>query len=148
MALSKRKFWNFKAVFFNKVSHKNLFNSSNHCSTNKCHNRDYKLNCWKKEIDLSSKSCLLHILYLSPFLFAFLVNWYSAGKCTSFLQYYHILTSLMGGCIISLLIKERLKKGWNGNAESIEKITPTNYGDQKNAIKFIQFIYWLQILKE
>ena len=41
---------NLKAVFFNKISHKKLFNMSNHCSINKCHDGDYKLNRWKKEI--------------------------------------------------------------------------------------------------
>ena len=78
--------------------------------------------------------------YLSPFLFAFPVNWYSEGKFPNFLLNYVTLISFIGS-IISPLVKEMLKKGSNGSAYSIEKITPTNYGHQKTQQSLFSSFY-------
>ena len=100
-----------------------------------------KLTRWKKEIckkhdiminapviRLLSKSSLhiYHLFYLPFMLIDMLVESFQ-----SFLLQCHICK------------KKMLKKGSNGNAQSIQKITPTNYGHQKNIIKFVQFLLLL-----
>ena len=76
-------------------------------------------------IHLLSKFLLLHILYLSTFLFAFLVNWYSAGNVSNF---FAILAIFSFFYRFNFPFRKNIrKKGSNGNVWSIQNITPTNY---------------------
>ena len=87
---------------------------SSHCSINKCHNGDDKLNHWKKIIFkehgfiLDCNPSFHYILHLLPISFGLLVNWHPAGKILKLFMTSPYLNFFQ---MLRILVNKSLKKG-------------------------------------
>ena len=117
---------------------------SSHCSINKCHNGDDKLNHWKKIIFkehgfiLDCNPSFHYILHLLPISFGLPVNWHPAGKILKLFMTSPYLSSFQ---MLRILVNKSLKKGLRRYAQETEKMTPVNHGPKK---RFAYFIFLVE----